>query len=259
MLRFDDVGTGPPLVLVHGLASSRVVWRNALPRLGAGRRAVALDVPGFGDSPPAGPGFDLDRVARVVLNGLEVAGVAEPFDLVGHSMGGAIALTIAARAPDRVRRAVLVAPAGLRPFPPLAARFAGPVANPLIRLRSRGAPLADQAWGRRFLLAAGVVDPAAIGPADTRALIDTSARARRTSAALSAVLAADLRPLLVAPPVPLGLVWGRHDRVIPLSVADAVRVTAPEVPLEVVEDAGHLVMVERPEAFAAAVAAVLHR
>lgn len=253
MLRYDDVGTGPPLVLVHGLASSRVVWRSVVPVLGRDRRVLAIDVPGFGDAPPAGPGFELGRVARAVLAGLEQAGVDEGFDLVGHSMGGAIALTLAAIAPERVAHAVLVAPAGLRPFHPVAARLAGAGAEPLVRLRSLAAPLADLAWGRRALLAAGVVDARGIGPAETRALIAASARARRTSAALAAVAAADLRPLLGAPPVPLALLWGREDRVVPLRVAEAARAAAPDVPLRIIEGAGHLVMVERPHAFAAAV------
>lgn len=257
VLRYDDVGTGPPLVLVHGLASSRVVWRNAVGLLGRARRTLAIDVPGFGLTPPAGPGFDLDGVAGAVLDGLEDAGVGEPFDLVGHSMGGAIALMLAARAPDRVRRVALVAPAGLQPLPPGIARVAGAGAEQLIRWRSRAAPIAEQPWGRRVLLAAGVVDPSAISPGDTRALMAAGAQARRTGTALAAVAAADLRPLLAAPPVPLGLVWGRQDRVIPLRVAEAVRVVAPGVKLRVVEDAGHLVMVERPGAFTDAVEATL--
>lgn len=252
MVALDDAGAGPPLVLVHGLASSRVAWRALVPRLAAaGRRVLAVDVPGFGASPPVGPGFDLAAVARALLRGIEDAGVDTPFDLVGHSMGGAIALTLCDLAPDRVRRTVLAAPAGLRPFPPLAARLAGVGADPLIRLRARGSALADQAWGRRFLLAAGVVDARAIAPADTRALMAASATARRTAEALSAVAAADLRPVLdrVAPPT---LVWGRHDRVVPLRVGLAVAATRPWLTLDVLEDAGHLAMLERPGAFAAA-------
>jgi pimeloyl-ACP methyl ester carboxylesterase len=101
---FDDRGSGEPLVLIHGLATTRVIWRHVLPLLSEGRRVITLDVPGFGESPPAGEGFDLHEVASRIAAGLGRAGVTKPFDLVGHSMGGAVALTLAALDPTAIRR-----------------------------------------------------------------------------------------------------------------------------------------------------------
>lgn len=77
-LGLEQRGSGEPLVLLHGLATTRGIWRRALPRIGVGRRLVTLDVPGFGDSAPAGPGFDLDAVAALIAASLERAGVATP-------------------------------------------------------------------------------------------------------------------------------------------------------------------------------------
>lgn len=144
-LAFDTQGNGEP----HGLATTRVIWRRVVPLLRDGRSVVTLDVPGFGASPPAGPGFELDAVADAIADGL--SHVETPFDLVGHSLGGAVAIAVADRYPERVRRLVLVAPAGLRRMPDPAARVFGITAERAIPLRRLGAPLADLRWGRRLL------------------------------------------------------------------------------------------------------------
>jgi 3-oxoadipate enol-lactonase len=245
-------------VLVHGLATTRLIWRRVVPRLGH-RRAVALDVPGFGASPPAGPGFALDAVAAAIGDGLAQAGVPRPFDLVGHSMGGALALSLAARHPESVRRLVLVAPAGLRPVPRPAAEVFAAVSQQLIALRRAGAPLADSAWGRRLLLAGGTVDAEGIPPAEARAMVLASRGATRIRAALAAVVAADLRPALTAVQAPLGLVWGARDRVIPATGIDAVLERRPGAPAVRVPEAGHIAMMERPAAFARALEEILER
>ncbi|HEU0316620.1 MAG TPA: alpha/beta fold hydrolase, partial [Solirubrobacteraceae bacterium] len=213
-LALEESGTGDPLVLVHGLATTRLIWRRVVPLLDRRRRVVRIDVPGFGESPPVGRGFDLRAVAERVAGGLAAARVEAPFDLAGHSMGGAVALVLAAERPDAVRRLVLVAPAGLRPIPRLAAAAFGASGAPLIALRRAGAPLTDTGWGRRLLLATGTVDGGSIPPADARAMVGASRGATRVRQALAAVAAADLRPELGALPAPLGLLWGAEDRII---------------------------------------------
>ena len=108
MVAIETLGEGPPLVLVHGVGTCRVVWRRVMPLLATDRLVAAPDLPGFGASPAAGPGFDLDRVADVLAEAL-AAEVPAPFDLLGNSLGGAVALTLAARHPQLVRRLVLAA------------------------------------------------------------------------------------------------------------------------------------------------------
>lgn len=246
-LALDDTGTGDPLVLVHGLATTRLIWRRVVPLLES--RVIAIDVPGFGASPPAGDGFDLDHVADAIDDGLSKAGVGEPYDLAGHSMGGAIALVIAARRPERVRRLVLCAPAGLTPRPAPAATAFGAVAERLIALRRAAAPLTDFPWARRVLMFGGAVDGAALPPADVRAMVTASRGAARIAPALAAVASADLRPLLTSLEPPLGAVWGAHDPVIPLRTATALSELRPDIPIEYVEHAAHVAMMERPHEF----------
>lgn len=251
------MGRGDPLVLIHGLATTRTIWRHAAPRLAAGRQVVTLDVPGFGAARPVGRGFDLEVVSDRVAELLCASGIGEPYDLVGHSMGAAVALTLAALRPAAVRSLVLVSPAGLRPIPLAAAAALGVAAELYIPLRRRAAPLASWSWGRRLLMAGGVVDGAALEPAVVRQLVGASLGARRIGPALSAVASADLRGLLAGLPAPVGAVWGRDDRVIPPGGMQTVRRLRPEAICEVVDGAGHISMVEQPEAFVEALERVL--
>ena len=101
----DEAGAGDALVLLHGVGASRGVWRRAMPRLARRRRVLAPDLPGFGGSDPAGAGFDLDAVADALAAGLADRAAA-PFDLVGNSLGGAVAVVLAARRPDLVRAVI---------------------------------------------------------------------------------------------------------------------------------------------------------
>lgn len=248
MLGYDDTGEGEPLVLVHGLATTRLIWRRVVPLLD-GRRVVAVDVPGFGSSPPVGRGFVLEDVATALLEGVPID---ESFDLVGHSMGGAIALTMAALAPDRVRRLVLFAPAGLRPLAPAAARTLGTLGEAFIHLRRVGRPLAAHALGRRFLLAAGAADGAAFDPGDVVAMITASRGATRIAEALASVTRADLRPLLTQVPAGLGLLWGAEDRIVPAALIDGVVRRRPDAVAATIPGAGHIAMMEVPGLFVAA-------
>jgi pimeloyl-ACP methyl ester carboxylesterase len=257
MTRIDATGSGEPLVLIHGLATTRSIWRHVVPRLAATRQVVTLDVPGFGATRPVGRGFDLDDVAADVAGSLRAAGIPEPYDLVGHSMGAAVAITLAVREPDAVRSLVLVSPAGLRPIPLAGAAALGMAAELYIPLRRRASVLAGWSWGRRLLMAGGVVDAGALAPAVVRQLVGASTGARRIGPALSAVASADLRGALAELPMPVGAVWGRGDRVIPPGGAQTMRRLRPGAACEVIDGAGHISMVEQPDAFVEALERVL--
>jgi pimeloyl-ACP methyl ester carboxylesterase len=255
-LAVETHGHGEPLVLVHGLATTRVIWRRVVPALSRRRRVLTLDVPGFGGSEPVGRGFDLDAVAAAIASGVARAGAQRPFDLVGHSMGGALAIVLAARDPAAVRRLILVAPAGLRPMPPRVARLFGAGASTFIPLRRRAAGLADQRWGRRLLMTPGTADPGALPPAEVRAMLDASRGATRIAEALASAASADLRPLLRGLDVPVGALWGDRDRIIPPGGLDTVATQRPDAPIARIPGAGHIPMMETPAAFVAALESV---
>src|SRR5579863_1844969 len=164
LLALEDVGTGEPLVLLHGIATDRRIWDLTLGQLRGTRRVLALDLPGFGESAPVGDDFDLHEVADWIVDGLSQEGLTAPFDLVGHSLGGGIAIVLAATHPHLVRRLVLVAPAGLRPFP---------LAVSTVLAARRGAvALTDTWWGRRLLLALSTADAAALPPTIARQMVE---------------------------------------------------------------------------------------
>jgi pimeloyl-ACP methyl ester carboxylesterase len=260
MLAIREIGTGDALVLVHGAGTSAAIWRRTMPLLADDRRVVAPDLPGYGGSPAAGPGFALDEVTDRLAAGLDDAGIPAPYDLVGHSMGGAIAILLAARHPERVRRLVLVAPAGLAALPRVAAGVLGAVAAPFaIARRTVATPLAGSALVRRLALAGVARDGARVPAEHARAVLASSAGATRIGPGLASAAAADLRDALASVRAPLGLVWGEHDPVIPPRRIEVIRRARPDMELEVVPDTAHAPMLERPEAFCAALEDVLGR
>lgn len=255
----EKLGRGEPLVLLHGLATTQRIWTLVVDGLARDRQVITLDLPGFGASAPADSGFDLEAVAARVARGLAGHGVRAPFDLVGHSLGGAVALTLAVRRPRLIRRLVLVAPAGLRPLPQIAARALGAGAGGLYAARRRLAPLTDLAWGRRFLLPLTADDPARLTPAQARMMVLASARAQRVAPALRAAAGCDLRSWLAQTPAPIGVLWGQHDRTVPRRLADEILAARPDAVLEEISRSGHVPMIERPDEFVGALFRVLRR
>jgi pimeloyl-ACP methyl ester carboxylesterase len=260
-LAVEMTGSGEPLVLIHGIASDSGIWATVAPELAHGRTVVTVDLPGFGRSEPVGAGFDLAEVAVAIRAGLGEHGVGEPFDLVGHSLGGGVAIQFAAQHPDAVRRLILVAPAGLRPLPPAVSSLlsAGPMANltstgadAFLAARRGAVALTDLAWGRRLLLGRTVADTAQLPPAVARAMIGASRNARRTGPALATITSADLRPQLAGVPAPLGVIWGEADMTVPMRALEDLLAVRPDATAIRMAGTGHVPMVERPGAFIAA-------
>ncbi len=101
----------PEVVLIHGFGADRLSWLANAPALAASFKVWGVDLPGHGDTEPAGDD-SLDGLVDAVLAGIS-ARTSGKLHLVGHSLGGAVALRLAERAPDRVRSVVLIAPVGL--------------------------------------------------------------------------------------------------------------------------------------------------
>lgn len=114
-IAYVDRGAGPPVVLLHGLGSNLLVWRQTIEALESDYRVIAIDLPGYGRSSKASYDYSMAFFARVVERTLDRLGVRCPI-LVGHSMGGQIAMTFALRYPTKLRGLALVAPAGFETF-----------------------------------------------------------------------------------------------------------------------------------------------
>jgi pimeloyl-ACP methyl ester carboxylesterase len=258
-LAFDDRGSGEPLVLIHGLGTNRWIWTEATARLARERRVVTLDLPGFGESEPLGPRFELDAIADTIAEAVG-ARAGGRFDLLGHSLGGAVALTAARRHPDRIRRLILQAPAGFRPRPAALAEAvsaAAPLA--LSARRVLGRPVASFGIARRALLWGAIHDPSRLSTAQARGMVDASRGAAHLREAARVAIAADLAMDLENLDTPVGFIWGDRDPLMPRATQELLRRLRPEAPFRVISDAAHVAQLERPEAYAEAVELLLER
>lgn len=246
-VHYVEAGSGPAVVLLHGFASSIYTWKDVLPALALDRRVVALDFPGFGQSDqPANLSFGL--YPRAVLGLMDRLRV-ERASLVGNSMGGAVAVVIAAREPDRVERLVLIDAAGYN---------TGPGETPwLIRLagsKSLGA-VVDHLPIRGRLVRLGLRqvfhDPSHVTAERFAEYSAPLLRPRAMTAIRSLLLGAGARPSMadLAPRVrvPTLVLWGREDRWIPVAHADRFAAAISGSRKVVLEACGHLPQEEQPE------------
>jgi len=103
----------------------------------------------------------------------------------------------------------------------------------------------------------GTADPASIPLAEVRAMQQASTGATRIDAALRTAASADLRDTLARLQPPVGAIWGEGDRIIPAGGIETLRAARPDAPIVTIPDTGHIPMMERPEAFAAALDEIL--
>ena len=258
-IAIDERGSGEPLVLLHGLGTTRAIWHRVLPELAAERRVVLVDVPGFGESDSLGEGFEFDEVA-VAIDDVVARRVKGRYDLLGTSLGGALALTLATERPESVRRLVLAAPAGFHPHHPKIAAAAGHVGAAIVKTRREiGRYLVGHASARRALLWRLVHDGARMHPSDAHLLLTASRYARRVREATRTAAGADLHPLVRGVRAPFGLLWGEHDHIVPIANSRGITAARPDAPFETVRDAGHVPHLERPREWTAAVRRLFDR
>jgi pimeloyl-ACP methyl ester carboxylesterase len=113
--------------------------------------------------------------------------------------------------------------------------------------------------GRRLLLWGTIAAPQQLSAQDARRMLQASRGASRVGAAVAAVLAADLRSELARLDLPLGLIWGERDRIVPIATLQSILAVRPEVVVETIPDAAHVPQLERPAEFVAALRSVLDR
>jgi len=241
-LRYVDAGSGTPVILLHGLASSLYSWRYVLaPIAAAGFRVIAFDNKGFGfsDKPPAGySNTDYVRVLIQLMDSLKISDAV----LVGSSMGGAIAADAALAYPHRVRGLVLIDAAGLAVRGPWLLRLLHSSLTPaLIALRGR--------WITSVILKSTYADPHKVTGTDIDQYYAPLA-SREFGTALREVLREfrfdDLRGRLGGIEIPSLVIWGDEDPWIPRAVGVEFARALTRVAFAPVAQAGHLPQEEQP-------------
>lgn len=237
----ETAGRGRPLVLLHGFGSDRHTWDGVWGRLARGRCVLRYDLRGFGQSQARGSsrfrhGSDLAAL-------LEAAGIAR-CDLLGVSMGGAVALNFALDRPDRVRRLVLVSPGlvGWEWSDPWRARWAAVVET----ARAGDLDGARELWWRHPLFATARANPAAAGLL-RQAIMAYSGR-HWVEPDGEAPAASDVDRLHQLQP-PTLLLTGALDLAEFRLIADLIAAAIPHLRRCDLPGAGHLPHLERPEAF----------
>ncbi|HUC18403.1 MAG TPA: acetoin dehydrogenase dihydrolipoyllysine-residue acetyltransferase subunit [Acetobacteraceae bacterium] len=227
---------GEPLVLIHGFGGDLLTFFLLQPLLAERYRTLALDLPGHGGSTKTLPGADPAALAAIVSAVMTARGMPVAH-LLGHSLGGAIALALTEAEPVRVSALTLVSPAGLGP------EINGDYIAGFIaarRPRELTALLAILFAGGQSLI--------------TREMIDGVLRYKRldgVTAALTAIAAANMpegrqaksfRHVLMDPARPAQIVWGRQDQIIPATHAEGLPL---HVRVNIFEDAGHMAHMEK--------------
>jgi pimeloyl-ACP methyl ester carboxylesterase len=257
---YTDSGSGQVLLFIHGLLGSRKHWAHLIDKLDEDFRVVVPDLFGHGQSAKPMGDYSLGAHAATIRDLLDRLGI-DKVTVVGHSLGGGIALVFTYLFPERVEKIVLVASGGL-----------GREVNPLLRAATLpGAelvlPLIASEWARdrmavlgrpalRLLGRAGVrpstdLDEVwtgftSLGDAETRRAFLATTRAvidpgGQTVTAHDYLPDATLRPALV--------VWGTNDRMIPAMHAASVPKSMPDCRIELFQGAGHFPHLDDPDRF----------
>src|SRR6185312_3898511 len=261
-LAYVDAGSGPAVVLIHGLMSSHTTWDGQINRLAVGHRVIAPDLPGNGESGKALGDYSLSAQAAAVRDLLDHLGVRSAA-VVGHSLGGGVAMQFAYLFPERVDRLALVSSGGLGReispalraailpgseyvLPVITSRPVRAVGDHLLALSDRVGllPFSESsraAWRDLETLADAETRRAFL--ATSRGVIDPGGQ---TVSALSRLQVVADRPLLA--------VWGAKDRILPVSQVRSAFAEFPGARVEIFERSGHFPHLDEPDRFAAVLA-----
>jgi pimeloyl-ACP methyl ester carboxylesterase len=209
-IAFDSHGSGPPLVLLHGIGSRRGVWDPVVGALARERRVIALDIPGFGDSPPDGAAATPSDFAVVLERWFAEQGLARPH-VAGNSMGGAIALELASR--GSVASATAISPAGFwTPRERSYARHTLKASRALARrLRPAVPTITRSALCRGALFSQTFARPWRMTPAEAVATIDAFVDAPAFDIAMDGFADYVFRGAVAARGTPVTVAWGTRD------------------------------------------------
>jgi pimeloyl-ACP methyl ester carboxylesterase len=255
----DTGGDGPALLWIHGLSANWQSWLLNIPQFMGTYRCVALDLPGFGASDMPHEDISITGYAHAVDAVCDALGI-ESVSVVGHSMGGFIGTELALQFPTRVERLALVSAAGIshenvRREPVLA--VGRMLATGAAHATAYQDTLVRRPRLRRLALQGVVRYPEQLSPALTRELFQGAGKPGFMPA-LEALMSYSYRDRLWRIEVPVLVVWGEFDMLVPVQDADEyARLIGANARKVVFADTGHVPIIERPTRFNALLAEFL--
>jgi pimeloyl-ACP methyl ester carboxylesterase len=253
---FRQLGEGPPLLLIHGITSSSACWDGVLEHLAERHTVIAPDLLGHGESDKAVGDFSLGALANMLRDLLLMLG-HERATVVGNSLGGGVAMQFSYQYPERVERLALVSSGGLgREVHALLRAATLPGADWVMPALARTGALTVGAGAARLLERIGLRPSAdLIGMADGLATLEDPDTCRAFLHTARSILdvggqrvdATDR--LYLAAGVPVLILWGRRDPMIPAAHGERAHELMPHSRLEVFEDAGHFPFADEPLRF----------
>ncbi len=248
-LACDMAGAGAAVVFIHAFPLNRLMWSPQIEQLRGHARVIAVDLPGFGRTPPVQAASIADFADAVagVLDRLEITRAV----VVGCSMGGYVAQALAVRHPARVAALGLANTRAHSDTPEVRARREELVA--LVREQGMG-PVADRQLPK-LLSRRGLSHPAHV--ALVREMISEATPQGLITAAAAMATRPDMMPALPTITCPAAVIAGTEDAIIPVAEAEEMAARLPRGWSVCLEGAGHLANLEMPEEFTAAIDALL--
>jgi len=245
-----ELGSGPPLLFVHGLAGRWQNWLENMPHFARTHRVIAVDLPGFGASPMPRGEISISGYARFLERLCDTLGI-DAAAVVGNSMGGYVAAELAIASPQRVERLMLVSAAGITAEHLHRDRImtgARVLAALWTRTAARHASLAKRPRLRRVGLGFVVRHADRLSAPLAHELMQGAGKPGFLPA-MEAILAHRISERLPQIACPTFVLWGEDDRVIPVRDARRFGELIPQARVLVLPDTGHVAMLERPERF----------
>jgi pimeloyl-ACP methyl ester carboxylesterase len=256
-MTYAQAGSGPVLLLIHGMGGTFENWQAVIEPLARAHTVIAPDLPGHGASAPGAGDYSLGALAAG-LRDLLIALGHERATLVGHSLGGGIAMQFSYQFPEMIERLVLVSSGGLGPeVSPVLRAAALPGANLFIAATAGPGRAVGSAIGRG-LAAVGLRPNADVAEVARgyASLADSDRRAAFLATLRSVIHTRGQRVhagdrLYLAEGMPVLIIWGARDPIIPRHHGESAHEAISGSRLEVFEDVGHLPQLEAPGRFVA--------
>lgn len=249
---YRDAGDGEVLLLIHGMAGSSATWRSVLPQLSKKFRVIAPDLLGHGESAKPRSDYSLGAFAVLLRDFLDELGVSQA-TVVGHSLGGGVAMQFVYQHPDYGKRLVLISSGGLGPDVGWILRLlSAPGAELVLPVIAPKPVLTAGNKVRSWFRGAGIHSPrgaetwSAYSSLSDRQARESFLRTLRSVVDYRGQAVSALNRLNVHADLPVMAIWGDRDKIIPVEHAYAVHNARTDTRLEVLPGVGHYPQVEAP-------------